>query len=234
MVDTLPIAETQHTIQGEGEHAGRPMHFIRLAGCSVGEAQPTSTAGEGVGDPFPILSTGRTAFRCHTWDGRPFWCDTDFRKNTDISVDALVSDTWENRICLTGGEPLMHQQKLIQLGFFAKFWERNVAIHVETSGTVMLHPSLQFEARLWVTVAPKQGCLPEMLENACEVKFLVDEHFDPSQLPERVLRHRNVFLSPINGEKEINERNMELTRGWLRKFPHWRLNVQVHKYLRIP
>ncbi|KKK67234.1 hypothetical protein LCGC14_2956090, partial [marine sediment metagenome] len=106
----LPVAEIFHSIQGEGQYAGTPMLFIRLAGCSVGKPQSAKTSddwantkisGSSLGRAVPILRTSRTAWLCHTYDGRPFWCDTDFNKKLDATPEWLLSDCWEKHICLT-------------------------------------------------------------------------------------------------------------------------------------
>ena len=36
MGSSLPVVECFHSLQGEGEHAGRSAYFIRLASCKVG------------------------------------------------------------------------------------------------------------------------------------------------------------------------------------------------------
>ena len=36
MEPSLPVVECFHSLQGEGEHAGRSAYFIRLASCKVG------------------------------------------------------------------------------------------------------------------------------------------------------------------------------------------------------
>ena len=35
-LESLPVVETFHSLQGEGHHCGRSAFFIRLAGCKVG------------------------------------------------------------------------------------------------------------------------------------------------------------------------------------------------------
>lgn len=235
---TLPIAETFSSIQGEGHWVGTPMRFVRLAGCPVGRRAtedythyhlteaPLPTVAT-----FPILSTGSPGSKCQTYDGRFFDCDTDFSTHTYKSAQELVGETWERHICLTGGEPLIHQRSLVSSGFFAEAFAKRIQIHVETSGTVELVEPLMHDTRLWVACAPKAGYLHSMIIRADEIKLLVDEHFDPQKLPEGVLNHERVFLSPINFENEVNQENVTRARGWLRDYPHWRLSAQYHKLL---
>lgn len=228
----LPIAETFHSIQGEGMWTGAPMHFVRLAGCTVGRPASASfrTNAKGV-EPFPILPSGRTAWGCATFDGRAFWCDTDFNKYGELMVSEILKQTREKHICLTGGEPLMHLSRLREDDFFFRARERRIQIHIETSGTIEYSHDHLYGA--WVTVAPKQGYLPRAIEMASEVKLLVDAKFTEETIPAEALRHRNVWLCPINGVLELDPHNVNRCLTLLDKFPHWRISVQLHKVLGV-
>jgi 7-carboxy-7-deazaguanine synthase len=223
----LPLAETFHSWQGEGVWVGTPMHFIRTAGCSVGKAPRSGVqalAHKHV-EALPVLPSGKSAWSCATWDGRKFWCDTDFNKYLEKAPLDLVKETWEKHICLTGGEPLIHQRKLEPLFELAK--EAEKIVHIETSGTIF------FPKRrgVWITVAPKEGCIPEMLIWADEIKLLIDAKFHPDSLPKEILNHKTVFLQPVNYVSESNPQNLDRVQFWLKMFPHWRASVQLHKLL---
>ncbi len=233
----LPVAEIFHSIQGEGQYAGTPMLFIRLAGCSVGKPQGSWT-GEPFSDTYtsglkpdalPILQTKKKAWLCHTYDGRPFWCDTDFNKKLDATPEWLLSDCWEKHICLTGGEPLMHVDKLVDLLNLAH--SQNKMVHIETSGTIDTWiPPLK---RIWLTIAPKIGYKVPMIERADEIKLLVDKDFRSSQIPICIQKHKNVYLQPVNFELEVDRENLELCLGMFKLFPGWKLSVQLHKFLNV-
>lgn len=234
MIEQLPIAETFHSIQGEGTYVGTAMHFIRLAGCSVGKKASDNflkishIAGDNLS--LPILQNGKKGSKCQTWDGRFFDCDTDFSIHTYKTVDELITDTYEEHICLTGGEPLNHQTALIRYGFFAEAFARKIQVHIETSGTVMIDEALKFDPRVWITVSPKMNYIPEMLLRASEVKLLVDDKFDVTEF-NLISTQKNVFLSPINGEKEVNQANVKIARDIQKKYVKWRLSCQWHKFL---
>lgn len=235
----LPVAEIFHSIQGEGQYAGTPMLFIRLAGCSVGKPQgkpvygkpdtfsPKGVSGVRTGQ-LPILHYGSKAWLCHTYDGRPFWCDTDFNKKLDATPEWLLSDCWEKHICLTGGEPLMHLEKLQPL--FVLAHSQNKAIHIETSGTIDWVPPFD---RVWLTIAPKVGYVVGMIERADEIKLLVDKDFKSSLIPLCIQKHPNVYLQPVNFELEVDRENLELCLGMFKLFPGWKLSVQLHKFLGV-
>lgn len=204
------------------------MHFIRLPGCSVGQYL-------GNGSPIPILPTQAPAWQCQTFAGQAFWCDTDFRRKETVTGEELLDETWEEHICLTGGEPLMHKEVVQYLLDQARL--RQKLLHIETSGTIDWKEANK--ANPWVTVSPKAGYLPSMIRWADEVKLLVHPEFDKSVLSPQILAHATVFLSPINNvgsgsvyhpdSRKAFKRCMEL----LKDFPHWRLTTQLHKYLGV-
>ena len=235
----LPIAEVFHSLQGEGQWAGTPMLFIRLAGCSVGKTQEAenvlklqSLPSGSAGPTLPILSSGKEAWLCHTYDGRPFWCDTDFNKKLDATPEWLLSDCWEKHVCLTGGEPLIHADKLNPLLDLAH--EQGKIVHIETSGTIQWPYTLPYPLNpVWLTIAPKVGYKVPMIERADEIKLLVDKDFKSSQIPLCIQKHRNVYLQPVNFELEVDRENLELCLGMFKLFPGWKLSVQLHKFLNV-
>jgi organic radical activating enzyme len=233
----LPIAETFLSLQGEGTYVGTPMHFIRLAGCPVGfkaTEEAVTALKPGNHEVIPVLESGRRGSLCKTWDGRRFTCDTDFSCHTYKTVDELIGETWEKHICLTGGEPLIHQQNLISSGFFQQAFQKGIQIHIETSGTVDLAIYLRYDRRIWITVSPKWNCLDRMMMLANEVKFLVDEEWDEEKVA--VMLHpgiKNVYISPINNEKTVNQENVQRALKILGNHPEWRLSCQWHKFLNL-
>src|SRR5438105_4871049 len=86
-------------------------------------------------------------------------------------------------------------------------------------------------SRLWITVSPKFGVLPEMIKIANEIKLLVDENFDPEKLPIAILEHPKVFIQPVNYEFEVNRENLKRCMELQKQFPRWRVSVQLHKVL---
>jgi len=225
---TLPVAEHFHSIQGEGQYTGTAMHFIRLAGCNVGKL-PMEAAVQwetGVNHDFPKLKTGRVAYRCHTYDGRGFWCDTDFQHGEPETFEHLLVETWEHHVCLTGGEPLLH---LHVMEFVDACRRAGRLTHIETSGTVYWEPTEDLRPHVWITVSPKAECLDEMLVQADEIKLLVDAQFDINRIPEPVHHHKNVYIQPVNEELGVNMANLNLCLELLKHKPNWQLSVQLQK-----
>jgi organic radical activating enzyme len=166
---------------------------------------------------------------CTSAFGSEFWCDTDYSKHTEVPVEDLLEETYERHVCWTGGEPLMHQAREWMIALNSLFRLRGIQQHVETSGTVPFRMAFD-----WITVSPKESWRQDVVREADQIKFLVDEQFsleradEITQLaPERCL----VYLSPIFDPNLPVPGNVKLALAYLTQRPQWRLNIQWHKFL---
>jgi organic radical activating enzyme len=226
----IPLAEHFHSIQGEGTFVGTTMHFIRVAGCCVG-AKATHdfvTANRGT---IPILSNGRRGSKCQTYDGRYFTCDTDFALAEELSPEYLLRETYEEHICLTGGEPLAYANRPWMKELHEIAESRSITIHIETSGAIYV--SNKFFENDWIAVAPKRNVTPGMIKRANEIKLLIDESFKIENVPGMILNKKNIFLSPINDEHDVSLKNVSYALSILATHPSWRLSAQWHKFLGV-
>ncbi len=216
---TYPIAEIFTSIQGEGSNVGKMTTFIRLAGCSVG--RPT------INSDTPFHET------CRRFDGKPFICDTDFRRKKMMTVqqleDCILSYNVKN-VCVTGGEPFDHNLKPL----LTMLSNNEINISIETSGTKEIPEDLfEFFPGLHLSVSPKWGYLPKVLAIADDIKLLVDATFHLDEKMEEDIKsaYGHVFLQPINHIHSIDEANKQKCMDILSSHPDWRLSVQLHKYL---
>ncbi|MDR2424017.1 MAG: 7-carboxy-7-deazaguanine synthase QueE [Prevotellaceae bacterium] len=79
--DTLPVAETFTSLQGEGCYTGKAVHFIRLGGCDV---------------------------CCEFCDSKSTW---NMRRFPQTSIENIVENAVASGVgvvVVTGGEPLIH------------------------------------------------------------------------------------------------------------------------------
>jgi len=201
----IPVHETfQSTIQGEGYWVGTPVDFIRLAGCPV---------------------------RCP-------WCDTGYgdggmnlpRKVR--SFDSLIAELRSPRVVISGGEPLIYAQlpRLIQT---IEATGRTVAI--ETSGSFWQ----DIPNSVWVTLSPKHHVspnypvIPLIWKRANEIKLVIETGLELEFYAEYLELNDQipVFLQP---EWNQRDRTLPLVLELLKKFPHYRLSVQIHKWLQVP
>ncbi|MCL4330315.1 MAG: 7-carboxy-7-deazaguanine synthase QueE [Candidatus Thermoplasmatota archaeon] len=100
----MRITEIFHSIQGEGLYTGIPMLFVRTNRCNL---------------------------RCT-------WCDSKytFTGGEELSTEevaAQATESWENWICFTGGEPLIQRDAA---DFLKAVTEAGRRVLVETSGAV--------------------------------------------------------------------------------------------------
>lgn len=252
-----PIAEMFDSCQGEGQHVGVRMFFIRTAGCTVGKPFPKARyqklphcefkceggdpdMGHGltceyvksVNSQLPIYTE-----KCTTYDGRNFECDTDYRVKERLSPDDIIARIPKEveHVCLTGGEPLMHNL-LPLVTTINRAFGKEMKIHIETSGTILLSKAIPDESVanfIWIAVSPKGGVLPEMITRADEVKLLIDEKFNIEAVPLSILEHPKVYLQPINHEFKLNDKNIKRCIELQQFHPNWRISIQLHKVLNV-
>jgi 7-carboxy-7-deazaguanine synthase len=231
------IAETFTSLQGEGLYAGTRMHFIRFSGCSVGKPLTDAERGEYLlaTDPesqragLPVLTNmPKYQEKCTLYDGRNFMCDTNFQTAKAMSIMELIEEIPDGveRVCLTGGEPLDRDLNPL----LDELQDRDIKIHLETSGTKLLTRSREID---WVAVAPKKDALWKMLDEADEIKLLVDEKFEVGILPMVIINHPLVWLQPVNYEWEINFENVKRCLKLIEQNPEWRLSTQMHKIWKV-
>ncbi len=110
--DSLPMVEIFETVEGEGSRAGFPTTFVRLFHCNL---------------------------RC-------VWCDTPYSYAPEkpafyMSIEEItekVKQFAHAHVCLTGGEPLIHGEKSLQLIEALARLDITRDIHIETNGAVDL------------------------------------------------------------------------------------------------
>lgn len=106
MTKIAKIAEIFDSVQGEGPYIGYRQIFIRFCGCNL---------------------------LCN-------YCDTEFDKGQEYSVESLFEKIKSfdiksiHSVSLTGGEPLLHYEFLLE--FLPKLKELGVKVYLETNGTL--------------------------------------------------------------------------------------------------
>lgn len=104
------------TFQGEGPHTGQRVAFVRTGGCNL--------ACDWCDTPY-------------TWDASRYDLRAELaRKDVDDIVDAVL-DMEPHRVVVSGGEPLLHQRQQGWLDMLEAFNWANLAVEVETNGTLM-------------------------------------------------------------------------------------------------
>ena len=174
----MKISEIFESIQGEGNNAGKPAVFLRIAECNL---------------------------KCvwcdtkYTWD----WKNYDYSKEVnEMSIKEVRQSLEQFRVrhlVITGGEPLMQQDDLAELLTFLK---PKFYVEVETNGTILPNNALSVLVDQW-NVSPKtknSGNPLEMCEDNecytffskkknCYFKYVVESEDDLIEINQLISKH---------------------------------------------
>lgn len=221
----VPMVEVFETIEGEGMKAGFPTVFVRVFHCNL---------------------------RC-------LWCDTPYsyapaKPKYNITIQNLVEEVQRyssRNICLTGGEPLIHQEKSAALIHQLSLLEQIEDIHIETNGAIDIEPFAQLrdELPVWGKKVrfvmdfklPDSGEMDKMitdnfnyLEDQDEIKFVIgsDEDFHIALETIKTYYQKGVILmSPVwetMPPRKLVEKVLE------HQLANVKVNMQLHKIIWDP
>lgn len=230
---TATIKEIFSSIQGEGLYIGEKQLFIRFCGCNL---------------------------KCN-------YCDTDFANNekfifydTNTSFDNpisaenlanIVNSVDAQTVSLTGGEPLLHWDFLLEFLPLVK----NKKIYLETNGTLPHELKQVVKYIDVVSMDIKLFCSTEQdnkfdenrefikiaNDNNKEIfaKIVLDKNYSKEELLQaiEILREFNtpLIIQPMDCKDKTQELNkaemMELFEFVYQNYKNLRLIPQVHKFL---
>lgn len=195
------------SLQGEGQHQGRPTTFIRLAGCNL---------------------------RC-AWCDTPESQEEEAGKA--MTVDAVLDRIWRMKcrnVCITGGEPLLQMGEVVEA--CRRLHRMGYSVEIETNGTIDFRPVQPFASICMDVKCPSSGqksdlSLLQYTRDADSVKFVVAGE-DDLAFAEKVLTHcparGEIFISPVYGADERQIAAWVLDAGLPVRF-----QIQLHKYLEM-
>ena len=121
---TLPLNDVfGPTIQGEGPYMGRVVNFVRLGLCNLHCKQCDTK---------------------QTWDKDNY----DLQKENPLTDARVIADRvealrgFQRIVVISGGEPLIHQDKAGFRHLLRRLNELNYDVHIETNGTRLLRPEV--------------------------------------------------------------------------------------------
>lgn len=202
----MKLAEHFLSIQGEGHLTGKPMYFIRFAGCAVAE--------------------------CPLHPSRSNLCDTDWSYSetvTDLAAFAAHAREQVGAmgwVCITGGEPLDQPKALSAL--VSELKKQRVLVNIQTSGTRLVTCPWD-----WLTVSPKCDSFSLKQSFGQELKLVVGDDSDLLELARFYSKTRfwNYYLMPlwVNGGHNISK-TIELLHKANEGGNQWELTSQAHKW----
>ena len=199
----MRISEIFRSIQGEGLSQGLITTFVRLAGCNLS---------------------------CS-------WCDTAYAREGGKEVP--LGDVFQavefsscNRVCITGGEPLLQGGELGAL--VQKLDEAGYRVEIETNGTIDFSPFQRHASICMDVKCPSSGeesdlSLLSRIGSGDAVKFVVYGTADLEYAQEVIGAHPipgEYLVSPVFGSdygalaRQVLDRNLPV-----------RFQVQLHRIL---
>lgn len=205
----MRIFEIIKTIQGEGAHAGRPCHLIRMAGCNL-----------------------RCVY-CDTSAALPM------DSGEEMSVEQVVAavDADACRLALvTGGEPLVQHDQCVEL--CGTLLDRGFEVLLETNGSFDWGSVNAGVVKIVDVKTPSSGesehnrlDLLDKLGERDEIKFVIGDEADYRWSCELLAKHRNLWQAQILFGPVDTLAASELAQWILRDDFGVRLQVQLHKLL---
>lgn len=211
---TLSVSEVfGPTIQGEGPSQGRAVAFVRLGLCNL-DCRWCDT-------PFTWDWTGK--------NGTAYDKETELHRMSIDDILVALDDLHDvdhapiDRVVISGGEPLVQQRRLVHL--IAALAERDIAVEIETNGTIIPNPDLaELALDGWVAFncSPKLAnsgidhdtrIVPEALDAISQLpsifKFVITDEHDCTEIETLVastLNHvhpKQVYVMPEGIEREV-------------------------------
>jgi len=180
--------------------------------------------------------TGKAAYfiRLGGCDVGCSWCDSRFAwdpalhpmVDTDIIIEHALSSGTDS-VVVTGGEPLMWN-----LDYLCRGLKKNkINTFIETSGAYTLSGEWD-----WICLSPKKNMPPveSIINKADELKVIIEEisDLDWAEKYRKLASEKCVlFLQP---EWSRFDKIVPELVQFVQKNQHWRISLQVHKYMHIP
>jgi 7-carboxy-7-deazaguanine synthase len=208
--DRLPIAPNGvfSTVQGECSLAGIPMHFVRLAGCSVGckECDTDYTVAE-------RLSVAEIVERLQRLRRLP-WVWLTGGEPTDHPIGSLVSALQGEGYRVALATAGVRQE--------CKDGWRVGEGRSGGSGVDCLSVSPHFSDDRWVVRGGTQlNVVPGLNGLDLQAFTGVDKN-----------RWGSMWVTPVWDSGRMAR--VDECVKWVLRFPHWRVNTQAHKFLQVP
>ncbi len=188
------IVETFVSIQGEGQLQGTNVLFIRTFGCDL---------------------------ECVFCDEPKHTNKNLIKEYTEEALVKLAQEAGVEWVCITGGEPSLHNMNYLIKAIQAV----GIKVQVESNGKDFGN----IQAADIKTCAPKGLHVPAGEWD--ELKILIPVQL--SMLQEALHHNCRVYVQPVNYEHTVNKGNIEHCLELIDIYPKLGLSVQMHKLLGV-
>lgn len=200
-----PVTEVFTSIQGEGIDSGRLANFIRLSGCNLDCA----------------------------------FCDTNHSSYKLMSAGDIIKllDRKAALTVITGGEPLIHDIRPLVFALKKKWYQ----VGIETNGTKELHPDL-YDSIDSISLSPKVP-FKECKITCCSSLKILYPWINGKVTPENYESLHAVwrFIQPVDSRPDgavapygiWNRQTISECIALLKKYPDYRIGIQLHKVMEV-
>lgn len=217
---TLPISELFLSIQGEGSYSGYPCTFVRLFSCNL---------------------------RCSWCDSRFSW-DKKFKHEVvDMTYEELLAQVKKLNckvVEITGGEPLLHKDKIV--GFMKLLLERGYTVLLETNGSKDMNMVPGGVHIVMDIKCPGSGMHEHMdfsnfgkLKHTDDIKFVIKSREDYDYAADLILKHGlherfNCFFGPVWPDCKPADLAAWVIEDAPQFGPRIKMQLQMHKFIWDP
>ncbi len=156
------------------------------------------------------------------------FCDEDLHKGayesfTCKDIIEKIKNYSSKQVVITGGEPSLNDIN----EFIDALHVEGYHVAVETNGYKFEH----IKNSDWITYSPKD--LDSLhVEGFSEYKFVVGIESDIEKITS-IKSEKPIYIQTINFKDRANKENTDYCIELIKKHPHLRLSVQLHKYLGV-
>jgi len=182
-----------------------------------------SIQGEGKFSGYPCIF-----IRLHGCNLDCHFCDEDLHKgdyesSTCKEILEKIKEYPSKQVVITGGEPSLNDIN----EFIDALHVEGYTVAVESNGYKFEH----IKNADWITYSPKDWDALHV-EGFSEYKFVVSSESDVKKLL-HVKGYKPIYIQPQNNKDSIDKKNTEFCIELVKKYPQFRLSVQLHKYLGV-
>jgi len=182
-----------------------------------------SIQGEGKFSGYPCIF-----IRLHGCNLDCYFCDEDLHKGayesfTYAEILQKIKEHPSRHVVITGGEPSLNDIN----EFIDALHEKGYSVAVETNG----YKFVNIKNADWITYSPKDWNALHV-EGFNEYKFVVGHQSDIKKLL-HIKSNKPIYIQPQSNKDTVDKKNTDFCIDLVKKNPHFRLSVQLHKYLGV-